>query len=142
MRLQRAAKIDVGNNLSVNDDKSLVFEKFARVIQRAAGAEDHRLVNIRQPQAKATAIAKRCAHRLWLMMKIDHRFVDALRSQIFSHVTDQRLSQNGQRWFGPVGGQRPEPFAKARSEDHCLHRETILTGSKRRLGRFRRFGVE
>ena len=38
MSLERGVQIDVGDDLSVDDDKRVAFEKLARVVERAAGA--------------------------------------------------------------------------------------------------------
>ncbi len=46
MRLDRRAQIDVGDQLSIDDYERLGPDHFARVIQSAAGSQDHRLMNI------------------------------------------------------------------------------------------------
>src|SRR6185369_15343193 len=43
MRIERGVQIDVSDDLTVDDDERLVFEEGARVVERAAGAEYHRL---------------------------------------------------------------------------------------------------
>src|ERR1041384_7626775 len=46
MSPERRIQIDIGDDLSVDDDKRLAFEEGARVIKRAAGAEYYGFVNV------------------------------------------------------------------------------------------------
>src|ERR1041385_5003028 len=56
---QSSVQINIGNDLSVNYDERVVFQKVLRVIDRAAGAEDDRLMNVFQLDAELAAIAQR-----------------------------------------------------------------------------------
>ena len=58
MSFERGVQIDVGNDLSVDDNKRVAVEQRARIVDRAAGAENFRLFNVMQFDAKATAIAR------------------------------------------------------------------------------------
>src|ERR1041384_1336851 len=57
MSLERGVQVDVSNDFSVDDDKRLLFEKLARVVERAAGPEYLRLLYVIEFDAKAAAIA-------------------------------------------------------------------------------------
>ena len=59
MSLERGLQIDVSDDLSVDDDKRLVFKECARVVECAAGAEYYRFLNVMKLHPKAAAIAKR-----------------------------------------------------------------------------------
>src|ERR1041385_8719261 len=52
-------QINICNDLSVDYDECVAFQEVARVVHSAAGAEDHRLMNVFQLNAKLTAIAQR-----------------------------------------------------------------------------------
>ena len=126
MRLDRRAQVDVGDQLSVNNHERLSADHFARVIERAAGSQDNRLMNILQPNAELAAVTQRRAHRLWPVMQVDDYILDALLREILRHIAHQRLSQDGQRRLRSIGSQRPKPLAETGRENHRFHRELIL----------------
>src|SRR2546429_5408448 len=61
MRFERCLKIDIRDQLSVYDDESFAAEQLSRVIKRATGAQNLRLVNILELHSKLAAVAERGA---------------------------------------------------------------------------------
>ncbi len=53
MSLERGAQIDIGDDLSVDDDEGLAFEELARVVECSAGSEDHRFFDVMKLHAEA-----------------------------------------------------------------------------------------
>src|SRR6185369_7516601 len=62
MSFERGAEIDVGDDLAVDDDKGVVFEERARVVECAAGAEYLRLFYVMKLHAEPVASAQSSAH--------------------------------------------------------------------------------
>ena len=54
------------------------------------------------------------------VMGVDHERLDAHRGQMIEGESDERLSENRDERLGEIFGQRPEPCAKAGSEDKRL----------------------
>ncbi len=92
MSLERSIQIDIGDDLSVDDDERLTFEKLSRVIESATRAEDYRLFNVMQLDAEATAITQRTPHRLRPVMQVHHDLVDTVTGEILGNITDERFS--------------------------------------------------
>src|SRR6185369_7770436 len=102
MCLDRGIQIDVSNDLPVDDDKRILLEERARVVERATRAEYHGLLNIMKLHTETTTIAERASHRLRTMMQVHHDLIDAIAGEIFGDITDKRLSQDRYRGFGAV----------------------------------------
>ena len=107
MRLDRRAQVDVGNQLSINHHERLGPDHFTRVIQRATGSQNNRLMNIPQANPELAAVTERRAHRIRPMMQVDDYILDPLLREILRHIAHQRLAQNGQRRLRAIGRQRP-----------------------------------
>src|SRR6185436_17193059 len=95
--------VDVGDDLSVNDQKRFVVEKMTGIIQRARGTKDLRRLNrVFNVDAIFRAVSQRAFDRIRLMMKIDDNVPKTESRQVFGNVSDQRFSQKWDRWLGPV----------------------------------------
>ena len=121
MSLERGIQIDVSDDLSVDDDKRLVLEERARVVERAARAEYHRLFNVMKLHAETTAIAERSSHRLGTMMQVHHDLIDAVAGEIFGDVTDEWFSEDRYRGFGAVFSEWPKACAVAGRKNDRAH---------------------
>jgi hypothetical protein len=62
MSLERGIQIDVGDDLSVDDDKRLTFKEGTRVIEGATRAEYYRFIDVMKLHTKSAAIAQRFAN--------------------------------------------------------------------------------
>src|ERR1044072_3475132 len=58
VRFERGIEVDVGGDLAVDDDEGAAFQKCARVVERAARAEDRRLVDVVEAHAEAREIGR------------------------------------------------------------------------------------
>ena len=121
MSLERGVQIDVSDDLSVDDDKRLVFEKLARVIERAARAEYHRFFNVMKLHAKAAAIAERASNRLGTMMQVHDDLIDAVAGEIFGDVTDEWFSENRYGGFSAVFSEWPKACAVTGGKNDRAH---------------------
>src|SRR4051794_4052578 len=128
MCLECGVQIDVSDELSINDDERLVLEERARVVERAARAEYHRLFNVMKLHTEATAITERAPHRVRTMMQVHDDLIDTVASEIFSDVSDERLSEDGNRGFGAVFSEWPKACAVAGRKNDCAHRSGSLGG--------------
>src|SRR6185503_138725 len=121
MSLQRGVQVNISDYLSIDNYECLAIEQGARVADASARAQDFRLLNIMQLDAKLAAVAKRPAHRLRTMMKVDDYLIATVTREVFSNVTDEWLTQNGDGRFGAVFRQGPQPRAVASGKNHCAH---------------------
>src|SRR5688572_13614716 len=124
VRVERCFQIDVGDDLSVDDEKRIAIEELTRVVERATGAEDLRFFNVVQLHSEAAAVAEGLAHRLRAVMQVDDDLVKAIRGQIFRHVTDKRFTKNGNRGFRAIFGKRPEACAVTGGQNYRTHGRT------------------
>jgi hypothetical protein len=72
-------------------------------------------------------------------MKIYDRPGHAIAREILSDVTHQRLSEDRERRLSTVGCQRPKSFTVTRSQNHCLHARSILSGLEHKRPRLHLF---
>src|SRR6185369_12143018 len=121
MGLDRGIQIDVGDDLSVDDDKRIVLEECARVVERAARAEYHRLFNVIKLHPETAAITERSSHRLRTMMQVHDDLIDAIAGEILGDVTDKRFSQNRYRGFGAVFSEWPKACTVAGRKNNRAH---------------------
>src|SRR5687767_6343887 len=121
MSLERGVQIDVGDDLSVDDDKRLLFEELACVVECAAGPEDHWFFNIIEFDSEATAIPQRAPDRLGTVMQVHHDLVNTITGKIFGDVANERFSENRYRGFSAVFGEWPESCAVTGGKNDRAH---------------------
>ena len=95
MRLNRFAEVDVGDDLTVDDDERPALKKRARVIERPARAQNFRLLHVFEMNAEATPVAQRLAHRLRAMMQVHGHLTTAVTTQILRDVTTRGRPMKG-----------------------------------------------
>src|SRR5687768_1324893 len=71
MSFKRSLQIDVGNDLSVHDEKRVAIEELTRVVQRATRSEDLRFFDVVQLNSEAAAVAQCLTNRLGPVMQVD-----------------------------------------------------------------------
>ena len=123
MLRQRGIQIQVRDQFAIHHNKRFWIQQRTCIVDRTTRVQDYRLVHIVEVHAKVAAVAKRAPHRVRLVMKIHEDLFDSETGQIFSHITHQRLSQNGQRRLRSIGSQRPKPLAETGRE--IAHRHDV-----------------
>src|SRR5262249_40432330 len=122
MCLERRVQIDVSNDLSIDHDERLVLEKLARVVERAAGAEYHRLLHVIQFHPDAAAISQHAPHRLRTMMQVHDNLIDTVAGQVFGDISNERFSENWYCGLGAVFSEWPKACAVAGRKNDRAHR--------------------
>src|SRR6185369_8301271 len=102
MCLKSRVQIDVCDYLSIDDNKCVVAEKIASVVERTTCTENYRLFNVGKFHAKCTAISQGGANRLRSMMEIDDNLVQTILDQVFSDVADEWFTEDGNGRLGPI----------------------------------------
>ena len=121
MSLERCFQVDISDDLSVDDDKRLVLEELARVVERTAGSEYLGFFNIMKLYAEPAAIAEGSSYRLRTMMQVHDDLIDAVAGEIFGDVTDERFSEDWYRGFGSVFSEWPKACAVAGRKNDRAH---------------------
>ena len=96
-------EVDVGEDVAVEHQEALV-EQVLGELQRAAGAERPRLLDVAQPHAEAAAVAEHGAHAVGHVAARHHHVVDAVAAQPVEHEADERPVDErhdrlGDRWW-------------------------------------------
>src|SRR6185437_10082669 len=121
MRLDCRVQIDISDDLSIYNHERLVLEKRARIIERPARPEYHRLLNIMKLHPEPTAITERTPHRLRTMMQVHNNLIDTVAGEIFGDVADERLSKNRYRGFSAVFSEWPKACAVTGRKNDRAH---------------------
>src|SRR5215213_1764255 len=130
MCLERRRQIDVSDDFAVHDDKRLVLEELARVVERAARAQYLRFFNVMKLHAEPTAVAECTSHGLRTMMQVHDDLIDAVACEILGDVTDEWFSQDWYRGFGAVFSEWPKACAIAGRKNDGAH-QPYRSGSLR-----------
>src|SRR5687767_9694907 len=92
------AKIDVGEDLTVDDDECLFAQLIADAIQRPRRAEYFRLFyRIIDPDSVIRPVADLRANRIGFVMEINDQIPHAVAFQVFDRISDQRTIEKGDR---------------------------------------------
>src|SRR5882672_186933 len=108
------AKVDIGDDLSVDDYEVVVKERLAHAIQRAGCAEYFVLERVLDFDSELGTVPQRHANRLGLMMEIDNYVANSVRGQILDRVVDQRAVEKRYGGLGTIFRKRPKPGAESR----------------------------
>src|SRR6266404_7588105 len=108
------AKIDIGDDLSVDDYEVVVKERLAHAIQRARCSEYFVFERVLDLDSEFGTVPQRNANRLGLMVEIDNYFGNSVRGQILDRVVDQRAVEKRYGSLGAIFRKRPKPGAKSR----------------------------
>ena len=118
MGAREALDIEIDERVGVHEQKrSLVLEVTRSMLQSTCCSQKLRLHGQLYRELRGAAL-ERSLHHLRLMVKVDHGFLDAGPSEPSQDILDHRCAEKRQRRFRSMHRQRPQPFARARRQDH------------------------
>ena len=118
-------QVHVGQHVAVEHQEALVEQRLG-VLERAAGAERPRLLDVAQPDAEGRAVAEHVAHAAGQVAARHDDVVDAVAAQPVEHEADERAVDERDHRLGHRAGQRPQARALAARQDQRLHHEPPL----------------
>ena len=113
-------QVDVGEDVAVEHQEAVVEQRLG-VLERAAGAERRRLLDVAQLDAEGAAVAEHVAHAGGHVPAGDDDVVDAVRAQPVEHEGDEGPVDERDDRLGDRRGQRAQPRAFAARQDQRLH---------------------
>ena len=112
--------VEVGEHVAVEHQEPLVEQRLGE-LQRAAGAERLRLLDIAQADPVRAPVAEHVAHARREEPARHHDVVDAVAAQPVEHERDERAVDERDDRLRHGGGQRAQPRPLPAGEDQRLH---------------------
>jgi hypothetical protein len=120
MQRELRGHVEVGQHVAVEHHEALVEQRLGE-LQRAAGAERLRLLDIAQADPVTAAVAEHVAHAGREEPARHDHVVDAVPAQPVEHEGDEGPVDKRHDGLGHGGGQGPQARALAAGEDQSLH---------------------
>src|SRR6185436_7167443 len=114
-------KITFAVDVRVYQQERLSPEQRQRIGDAAGGFQALALARVAQAQPIAAAVAQPLDDALAEVRHVDHRLAKAGARQALEMPADQRLAAGLDQRFRDLVGDRAQPFAAARRQQHRLH---------------------
>ncbi len=98
-------KINVGDNVRIDDDKRTAVEEPTRRKNTPCGSEDRRFVRIVKVETETGAVAKKRLDRRRKVVQVDRDVVNAVVFEVEQRVFQHRSPENREHRFGRECGQ-------------------------------------
>jgi hypothetical protein len=114
-------EIALAVHVGVHEQERRAAEQRARSGDAAGGFQPLPLTRVLHAKAEALAVADALDDALTQVRDIDHRLAEAGARQALEVPGDERLASRLDQRFRDGIGQRPQPLAAPRGEEHGLH---------------------
>jgi hypothetical protein len=118
---QQARQVDLAIDVAVHHQEGLRPEQPARQRHAARGLQRLRFARVGDAQAVARAVAEALDDALAEVRDVDHHLATAGRGEALQVPADQRLAAGLDERLGDAVGERAQPLAAPRGEDHRFH---------------------